>query len=331
MSKKITFGRSECGYVDFNTKTKVIDFLYSKLDLSKYRFLIISESNKLNTMKNEEYYVSPNFNGYNYFIIFINVGGKTNCIAIDRRKLSYHKDKLDIKSILMFQIPIKTTDAIYKGTIFDGKLINSGSETIFLIQDCYYLMGNKLYDMEMKQKSNYLDTIFKTHFSNDCCECFDFKLNKLYEYPELRDLINDIIPNIKLHVNGLIFYPKLSGINKLFIEKKVEKVEITSTSNEVIESKSIKIIEEFVDFLKNRSYSYEDLNSSKPKDLWVYRTDIPDVYEISEKENGDKSGIVLIPNLKISHMCDELIDDKPVKFTCLFSKKFNKWIPIKQT
>ena len=55
---------------------------------------------------------------------------------------------------------------------------------------------------------------------------------------------------------------------------------------------------------------------------------IPDVYDIAEKENGDKEGIAMIPNLKISQLCDDLIGDKPVKFNCTFSNKFKKWIPL---
>jgi hypothetical protein len=62
--------------------------------------------------------------------------------------------------------------------------------------------------------------------------------------------------------------------------------------------------------------------------LWLSRTIIPDVYDISEKENGDKEGIALIPNLKTSHLCDNLVGEKPVKFNCIFSNKFKKWIPV---
>ena len=58
------------------------------------------------------------------------------------------------------------------------------------------------------------------------------------------------------------------------------------------------------------------------------RTIIHDVYDISENENGDKEGIALIPNLKTSQLCDDIINDKPVKFNCIFSMKFKKWIPL---
>ena len=43
---------------------------------------------------------------------------------------------------------------------------------------------------------------------------------------------------------------------------------------------------------------------------------------------GRKISIALIPNLKISYMCDNLINDKPIQFNCIYSLKFKKWIPI---
>jgi hypothetical protein len=210
-------------------------------------------------------------------------------------------------------------------------------------------MGKKMFKMEMIQKMNHLDTILKTHFKkdnkiNDVNDSdfqnrysiknqqttdyrinFDFKLNKLYKYEELENLINSL-PKLHISTNGIIFYPKFSGITNIHIEKKVEKVDINTNNKEVIEQKSYHIIHDFVNFLKSRTYSYEANN--KTKILWLNRTTIPDVYDIAEIENGEKQGIALIPNLKISQMCDELIDDKAVKFNCIFCNRFKKWIPL---
>ena len=252
-------------------------------------------------------------------------------VVIDRKKLSYHKNQLDMKTIQIIQIQIKTSESIFRGTIFDGKLIQKNNEYIFLIQDCFYLMGNKLCEMEMSQKFIHLDSIFKNHFKkdndNNYCVNFEFKLNKLYKYENLNELINEIIPKLTIPLNGIIFYPSFSGINILHIEKKVEKVEINSiNNNDTINNKSINIIDNYVNYLKNRTYSYEQ--NGKIKTFWLTKTDIPDVYTLSEKDNNEKLGIALIPSLKISHMCDELITNKPMKFSCIFSNKFKKWIPL---
>jgi hypothetical protein len=328
MLKKITIGSGEGYLVDYETKSKIIDYLYSKLDLSKYRYIILNNLQKLKFLHDNEHYVSPNFKGYNYLLIMLTINNNQYCVAIDRKKLSYHKSQLDMKTIQVIQINLKTSDSIYNGTIFDGKLIQTNGDYLFLIQDCFYLMGNKMLEMEMSQKITQLDNIIKMHFKKEkhtYCNNFEFKLNKICKYDELESLIQNL-PKLSIGTNGIIFYPKFSGINVLHIEKKTDKVDINTSNNEVIEQKSYHIIHDFVNFLKSRTYSYE--SNGKYKIFWLSRTSIPDVYDISEKENGEKEGIALVPNLKISQLCDDIIGDKPVKFNCTFSNKFKKWIPL---
>jgi hypothetical protein len=329
MVKKIAFGLSEGIIVEPVIIKKIVDYLYSKINLSKHRFLILDNMQKLNFLQDNEHYLSPNYRGYNYFLLMITIDSIKYCVAIDRKKLSYHKDQLDIKNISVVQINPKISDTFYQGTIFDGKLIKNNNDYIFLIQDCFYLMGNKMLDMEMKQKINHLDNIFKVHFTkaSNYCANFNFKLNKLYEYSELKDFVYNILPTLTIPVNGITFFPKFSGINIVHIEKKNDKVIINNNTNNTpkIESSSYHIIHEFVSFLKNREYSYE---TGKTKDLWLTRTQIPDVYDVSENNSSDKIGIAHIPSLKISHYCDDNIKDKPIKFNCVYCNKFKKWIPI---
>ena len=52
------------------------------------------------------------------------------------------------------------------------------------------------------------------------------------------------------------------------------------------------------------------------------------MYNVHEDIDEPKLGIAHIPNLKISHMCNENIQDSPVRFTCRYDKSFKKWIPI---
>lgn len=328
MLKKIVFGSSDGFLLDAEIKQKAVDFLYSNLDLSKFRYIILNTIQKLKYLQENEHYVSPNFKGYNYLLLMFTHNDKQYCVAIDRRKLSYHKNQLDMKTIQVIQIKLNVSEIIFRGSIFDGKIIQTNNEHLFLIQDCFYLMGKKMLEMEMSQKMTHLDTILKTHFRKDKtppCNNFDFKLNKLYKYSELEELIANL-PKLPISTNGITFYPKFSGINNIHIEKKNEKVDISSSNNEIIEQKSYNIIHNFVDFLKSRTYSYE--LTGKTKVLWLSKTMIPDVYDISEKENGEKLGIAMIPNLKISQMCDDKISDKPVKFNCVLCNKFKKWIPL---
>jgi hypothetical protein len=317
-NKKIIFGNTDAIITNNEIKTTVINYLYLKLDLSKYRYNILNTIQKLNFLQDNEHYVSPNFKGYNYLLIMMKINDENMCFAIDRKKLSYHKNQLDIKNINIIQISLTVSDTIYMGTIFDGKLIQNKNENIFLIQDCFYLMGNKILEMEMIPKMTHVDSCLKNHFTKPYCLNFEFKINKLYKYNELENLISNL-SKLSIQTNGIIFYPKFSGINILYIDKKIDKVDI-------IEQKIYNIQDNFVEFLKSRVYSYE--YNGKTTSMWLTRTTIPDVYNIHEKENSIKLGIALIPNLRISHLCDEIIKDKPIEFNCIYSTKFKKWIPL---
>jgi hypothetical protein len=325
MSKKITFGSSEAYLiVDNIIKQKVIDYLYGSINLSKFRFTMLNNTQRLEFLKENEHFVSPSFKGFNYFLIFMNIDDKKYCVALDRRKLNYHKDQVDMKSVFIVRVMTKVNESIFNGTIFDGKLIDSKDKFIFLIQDCFYLMGKKIIDVDMEDKMTQLDTILKLYFSNNSiCENFTFKLNKLCKYDELEKLITDTIPSCSIPCNGLVFFPKKSGISIIHIEKKIDKVNIetTQTDNQVVQSKTYDMIFNFTEYLKSRTYSYE--KGSKKRQFWLSRTNIPDVYSL-----GEKNGIAHIPNIKISHLCNSIIKDEPVKFDCVFHTKFKKWIPI---
>ena len=323
MTKKIQLGNNEAMFVNNDIKQNIINYLFDKLDLTKYRYIMLNTIQKLKFLKENEHYVSPNFKGYNYLLIMITLNNKKYCVFIDRRKLNYNKSQIDIRTLPVLQIFLKTSDDIFKGTIIDGKMIQSDNKYFFLIQDCFYLMGEKITD-PIDIKLNRMNEIINLYLNKMCCKNCEFKVNKLYTYDELPELINNIMTNIKLNTNGIVFYPKLSGINVIHVEKKQEKVSISNM--ETVKQSSYHIIYDFVDFLNNRTYSYEQ--NSKMKQLFLTKTDIPDVYNVYEKQNTDKIGIALVPNLKTSHMLSKTVKNTSVKFNCVYNNKFKKWLPL---
>ena len=201
-------------------------------------------------------------------------------------------------------------------------MIKKDRKYIMLIKDCYQLMGNDLSTMELKNKMIHLDNIFKNQFNSEPTRNFTFKINKLYEYNDLDNLINNVMPACPIPNQGIIFYPKFSGITIIYLDKQQDKVDIYSKENMNFSN----IVVNLTEFLKSRKYSYE--SEGKKKVLWIKKTNIVDVYDVFENLNEEKLGIALVPNLKISHLCRDNVNDKPVKFLCNYNHKFKKWIPI---
>ena len=132
---------------------------------------------------------------------------------------------------------------------------------IMLIKDCYKIMNNDLLNMKMDEKMNYLNSIIENQITD--CSYFDFKINKLYNYDNLETLVNEVIPKCKLEIQGLIFYPKFSGITTIFINKKND----TSRNNVIFESKDdvYDILKNLTKVLSERTYSYEKEGNKKIK------------------------------------------------------------------
>ncbi len=322
----VRFGDADAFLVNDDTKLKILDYIFNLIDLSKYRYNMLDNMQQLAFLKHNEHYVSPNFKGFNYFLLFNKITKITNegqkeysqCIAIDKKNLSYNRKSIDIKKVFMYKIKLMAAPSIFRGTLFDAKLIKN----IMLIKDCYYINNINIIDMDMTEKMIYLDNIIASQFQKDGCENFKIKINKLYKYSLLDKLVSNIIPQCELEITGLIFYPKKSGVSYIFTEnKQVNKV--TIENNSVVTNESYNMIHQIKEFLESRVYSYETSNVKKVLD--VEPTTITDVYDIYD--DSKKIGIAHIPNLKISRYCKENIKQK-TKCLCVLHKQFNRWIPL---
>lgn len=326
--KYVPFGNDSVGLInDLDLKNKIIDYLFNTIDLKNFRFNMLENMKQLEVLKNTPHFVSPNFRGYSYYLIFTSINNIQYCVAIDKRKLSYHKEKINLRQVLIYLIKINTFKNIYRGSIFDAKLVKHENNYYMLINDCFVLMGNNLLKMNLNEKMKYINGIISNKINNSSCNNFTFKVNKLYEYSELENLINNIIPACKLDINGIVFYPEYSGISKIFINKpKKVKEKIEYISNENVSNETYKLISDFKDFLKARKYSYEN---GKTKKLILEKTDITDVYNVYTINGSEKLGIAHIPNLRISSMCNEIFENNTKsKFNCVFNDRFKKWIPL---
>ncbi len=323
----VKFGDADAFLINDEHKLKIIDYIFNLIDLSKYRYNMLDNMQQLSFLKKQEHYVSPNFKGFNYFLLFNKITKMTGegqkeysqCIAIDKKNLSYNKKTIDIKKVFMYKIKLMAAPNIFRGTLFDAKLMKN----IMLIKDCYYLGGNNIIDMEMTEKMIYLDNNIATQFQKDGCENFKLKINKLYKYNMLDKLVTTIIPKCELDITGLVFFPKKSGVSYIFTEKKqIEKINIENDS--LVTNESYNMIHQIKQFLESRVYSYE--NNSIKKILEIEPTNITDVYNVYE--DSDKIGIAHIPNLKVSRYCKENIKQK-TKCVCVLYKQLNRWIPLK--
>lgn len=342
MTRQYRLGKGTANVISsFEEKKEIINYLFRNVNLSNYRFQMLKDISQLEFLKKNEHFVSPNFNGINYLLIFMKLRNKHRTFLIDRRKLKYNKEHLDLKSFLILEVDFKAESSIYLGTIIDGKLLRlENNKYVFICNDCYQLFGNSLTSQKLDKKYQTLDKIIASEMSSNPCYNFNFKINKLYNYTKLDELINTIIPKTKLPINGIVFYPKISG-NIIIYSEKIKKIEnktIKESKKQVTNFKvnntssdeSYHIVRDLCSYLKSRApTTKDDFKSFNQKELILRKSDIPDVYFLYEDEDKPQIGIAHIPNLKISQeLCKIFENTKTHKMLCYFDKHFKKWSPI---
>lgn len=309
---KIFDERKYPSVIDNNLKILLLNKLQELISLSNYSYKVIDSINNQSLLKQDKYYISNYYRGVRYFLYFTKIDDIKYTILINKKSLAY-ENKTNIKNISKIKfvlIDFNFDDSFYKGTIIDGKIYNN----YFYIQDIFYVMGNNITKLLLKEKLLMFNFIIKEYMQN---KFFAFETIKIYDQSDIN--------NIKLKDvdESIIFYPIFSGINIIYIKNtnvatnviKCEDLNITNTSND------------YINYLKVQKYHYE--TCKKNKVFWLHRTEIPDVYTLTVEKFGTKEGIAAILNLKTSHLCDNLIKNGlPYKFDCVYSNKFNKWIPI---
>lgn len=324
----VRIGDSESTIIDdLVFKKTIILYLFKVAYLHKYK--ILSTREELEYLKLNEHYFSPNFKGYNYLIIFHQHNNIPYCVLIDRKNLSYHKDKIDYKKLSISIIKIVACPTIYQGTVMSCQLVKNN----MIIKDCFQMMGKSCTQIDMIDKMNFIDDILSKKFMGNYCSNFSFKINKLYRYSDLNHVIKEIIPNCKYEIQGLIFIPVKSGTSIIFIDNKHipsdNKIVITNNydKKDLCPNESYNMIYNISNVLLSRKYSYEDIGEKKQ--FIVEKTNISDVYFLYESNNSyEKIGVAHIPNMKISKYCYENIKDREL-CECIYYKNFNKWIPLK--
>lgn len=208
--------------VDPNVKSFLIDYLYQTIPVSRYRYKILQTEKDLEFLKSNEHYVSPNFVGFTYLLVFVKrvIAEQETYLSyfIDRKTLKYNKDHIKLEEINVYPVKIKAHLDIYEGTILDGiSIFTPDRKKIFLVTDVYFLGGSDLTHDDLKYKLiNFKQFIDNKIIHDPKVTHVSFQINKLYAYPELKSLVHEDIPINPLKTRGLVFYPKESGSKILY-------------------------------------------------------------------------------------------------------------------
>lgn len=338
---------------DNSIKEIIGKYIYSLIDLKKYKYTVINTIDDLHILKSQKYYVSLNFCGLNCLYVFIKIRDKYFSVIIDKKTLSFNQSQVIFSNIKMYYTTIRLDESIYDGTIMDGIFIDN--EQKFIVNDIFYFRGTNLTDDKISNKliniKVFLDATMK---QDDLINNIMVTTNKFFELCDIEKIINAPIMKKKNIVRGLLFYPDLSGISLVYVTVNKTSSELsgidkikTFDDNKTSDKITRKNIEEVV---KEKMDSPKFINKYKiktTKEIYatfeIKKTDITDVYKLflaaTEIKNGKpqlrgkKIDIAFIPTTECSAMCNSLFENSAggmqlVK--CLFDKNHGKWIPIER-
>lgn len=327
-------------------KSVLIDFIYSSIDISKFRYELLQTQMDLSKIDNSKYYLSANFTGKNCFLIFTTIKNKYYQYLVDRKTLSYNKNKNDISKIYLKNVNIRIDPSIYMGTIFDGIYsVNPKGGESFIITDVYYFMGKSYVDIPIDTKLYTIKEYLKSNLKQrDSSNILKININVIYELSKIKNFINNILPaeqkNIGLTIKGICFYPEISGTKLIYLfdnetkqndksDKTDKPDKLDKPDNEDNDDKIVKY--KYIPKVKENITAILEM---KP-------TDIPDIYKLYAVERVNKNnkimykrknmGIALIPSIQKSIWCKEIISkSNNVLVKCNYDSSKNKWEPISE-
>src|SRR5690606_34801581 len=96
-----------------NINRELIKYIYSTVEISKFKYEILRSKQQLGRFISNTYYVSPNYYGKNCLLVFTKIKSKYYSFLVDRRQLSYSIDKVNMDDVYIHHCNVEIDLSIY--------------------------------------------------------------------------------------------------------------------------------------------------------------------------------------------------------------------------
>lgn len=337
-------------------KNYIVEYLYDKLEMSDYKYVIVKNISDMYDLRNNKYYVSSNSCGINSFLVFTKNKDKFYSCYVDRRSISYNKDTLKKETVRMKEVTIPVNKELYNGTIFDGIWIdedlssnntNKNKKKYFIITDIYEFCGKKYITMDYLKKMSHFNFYFDKYFDKEQSN-IELIIQRPFEINNVDKMFKEhIYENFKkLNIKGISFFPMYSGSKLIYLFDKEDentKTELLNGVHKMIKNKKNNhdnydnYSNESIKIYKFRPSNIDSTDEIKLKFL-LTKTTLPDVYNIYSIFNNNKKyiykkiDIAYVPTYDLSvNLRAQFLNETKIIFDCKLDYDKNKWVPIKKS
>ena len=226
----------------------------------------------------------------------------------------------------IFVMPYRFESHIYNGSLLETELIRDRKQHWFLlIGDIYQYAGKSQKKFDIIKRINMIYEMLGDNYTDDkYTDMCPIQVKGYFEYKELQDLKENIIPKLPYNVRGFYFVPMDTRHAKV-----LQLLDRKQTPQNTKHS-------------PKKEYTKKEPEKQKPAPSAVVKQDInvnfqfvktlkPDIYDLYVQDNDDKVkvGIPSISNMRISKLVRNIMKKNEVECYIECTFKDSKWIPEK--
>jgi hypothetical protein len=323
--------------------------LYNVRIIQKHYYVI--DDNNIKHLTKAPHFISLRTNGNKYYIYFTTYNDVPIIYFIDMKiHTGYEKPRIILGRGLFDK-------SLFKNTLLDGEMIKTTeNKWVFIINDIIAYEGNKMDNVILPERLKIVYNILETKYTPDeICDVCSYKVKNYYYLSKksLNELLT-ISKDLNYTCRGIYFSsyyikhkPKLFNFNEdiiVAVQKKVKDITEFKELNKKEENQPSSLLpatpvisQQSIISTSNIVPLVEPKNNADYKELWISKTDDPDIYNIYDNHNiltSNKIGIAFVGTLQESIKIRNIFKDKSttitLKFKCVYNEKFKKYKPIEQ-
>jgi hypothetical protein len=342
----ISFGDRVAWNIKCNiTKDTILNELLNLFNvriIQKHYFNI--DENNIKYLNKIPHLISLRSNGNRYYIYFTLYNDVPIIYYIDMKiHTGYEKPRIILARGLFDK-------SLFKNTLLEGEMVKtSDNKWIFIINDIIAYEGNKLDNIILPERLKIIYNILATKYTpDDIIDVCTYKV-KNYYYLSKKSMNELLLFSKELNYTSRGIYfssyylkhkPKLLNFNDdiiVSVQKKIKDNAVFKELNTIKEEVKTSSLSLPSSLSTKNEVIVNNNHQTKETELWISKTDEPDIYNIYDNHNiltSNKIGIAFIGSIQNSNMMRNIFKDKSttltIKFKCIYNEKFKKYQPIQQ-